>query len=288
MRNIFNTILEQILPSLYARKANKELKNKINGTDGQSNIAYMDYSDKISLDVFKQKYAETFDVKNKFEDKAKTNVIGITIAITVIMGASGLTLSISNKFTSDVLQWVSFTVLLLAIIYLLLSGIRAIKVLFQENVMSTIELSDISSDDKEMKEKYDACINQNINRNIIRNNIVFSSYICIRNALICMVVLFCLVAIPFSSTQTNSSNDSALNNKSSISYNSAIIIPEDISIVDINESVFQDKTARNSIENGKTYSFVNIDKKFYVQYKCFGVEIIIEHLSCFDNILNEP
>ena len=156
--------------------------------------------------------------------------------------------------------------LLLAIIYLLLSGIRAIKVLFQENVMSTIELSDISSDDKEMKEKYDACIHQNINRNIIRNNIVFSSYICIRNALICMVVLFCLVAIPFSSTQTNSSNDSALNNKSSISYNSAIIIPEDISIVDINESVFQDKTARNSIEDGKTYSFVNIDKKFYMMY----------------------
>lgn len=90
MKKIINIIIEQIFPSLSVRKANKKLKEKINSKDNQSNVAFMDNVDVISIESFRKKYAETFDVKNKFEDKAKTNVIGITIAITVIMGASGL------------------------------------------------------------------------------------------------------------------------------------------------------------------------------------------------------
>ena len=289
MPRIINVVLEQIFPTFYARRANKLLKNKINSADNQSNVPYMDNIDDISIEYFKEKYNETFEIKNKFEDKAKTNVIGITIAITVIMGASGLTGSLINKYSSVVLHWISFSILLLAIIYLLLSGIQAIKVLFQENTMSTVDLSDISKDENKMKEKYDDCINRNINRNISRNNIVFSSYICIRNALICMMALFCLITIPLPSLQPHGSNACMIPlNESSISYSSTINIPDGISITDINESVIQDKTGRKAVEDGSEYGFINLDKKYYVQYKCFGSDIIIERVSCFDNVMKEP
>ena len=52
---------------------------------------------------------------------------------------------------------------------------------------------------KDTKIKYDDCINRNISRNIIRNNLVFASYICIRNALICLIMLLILMTIPIAS-----------------------------------------------------------------------------------------
>ena len=46
--------------------------------------------------MLKEQYDETFNTKEKIEDKAKTNIIGISISITLIMGASGV-LSILNS-----------------------------------------------------------------------------------------------------------------------------------------------------------------------------------------------
>lgn len=286
MNKFLQSIIGQVFPSISMRKANKQLKEKIKSTESQSNRAFMDNFDEIPIESFRQKYAEAFEVKNKFEDKAKTNVIGITIAITVIMGASGLTGSLISKYPSFILHWVSFAILLAAIIYLLVSGIDAIKVLFDENEMSTVDLPDLAADDVDTKEKYDNCTNRNINRNIIRNNIVYSSYICIRNALICMMVLFVLVSIPLTTAKSKDSKI-VVSSESSISYSSTIIIPDEIDVVDINNCVIHDREGRNSIDDGTTYSFVNIDKNYYVQYKCFGSEIIVENFFCFDKVINE-
>lgn len=286
MFKFLQSIIGQVFPSVSMIKANKQLKEKINSAESQSNRAFMDNFDQIPIENFRQKYAEAFEVKNKFEDKAKTNVIGITIAITVIMGASGLTGSLISKYSCVALHWVSFIILLAAIIYLLVSGIDAIKVLFDENAMSTVGLPDLAADDVDTKEKYDNCTNRNINRNIIRNNIVYSSYICIRNALICMMVLFILLSIPL--TTAKSKNDNiVVSSDSSISYSSTIIIPDEIDVTDINNCVIQDREDRDSIDDGIIYSFVNTNKNFYVQYKCFGSEIIVENFFCFDKVINE-
>ena len=68
MKKLFRTVLEQVLPTLSVRRANKYLAQKINSEDSQSNVSYMDNIDEITIDSFKQKYAETFETKNKFED----------------------------------------------------------------------------------------------------------------------------------------------------------------------------------------------------------------------------
>ena len=286
MNKFLQFIIGQVFPSISMRKANKQLKEKINSTESQSNRAFMDNFDEIPIESFRQKYAEAFEVKNKFEDKAKTNVIGITIAITVIMGASGLTGSLISKYPSFILHWLSFAILLAAIIYLLVSGIDAIKVLFNENEMSTVDLPDLGANDVDTKEKYDNCTNRNINRNIIRNNIVYSSYICIRNALICMMVLFVLVSIPLTTAKSKDSKI-VVSSGSSISYSSTIIVPDEIDVADINNCVIQDREDRDSIDDGTIYSLVNINKNYYVQYKCFGSEIIIENFFCFDKVIDE-
>lgn len=287
MKKFLNEIMNQIFPIFYMCKVNKQLKNKIESNESQSNVPYMDNIDKITIDSFRQKYAETFEIKSKFEDKAKTNVIGITIAITIIMGVSDLTGLLTNKYTSPFWHWISFIILLVAIIYLLASGIAAIRVLFSENTVSTVDLSDLSTDDIKTKEKYDDCTNRNIKRNIIRNNIVYSSYICIRNALICLIALFILVSIPITSPKIQNSDYNSILSNVSIAYSSTIFIPDEIDTSKINDSIIQDKMNRKSIDDGMIYSFVNVTEKFFVQYKCFGSEIIVVNFACFDNMQNK-
>ena len=199
MKKWLKKVFEQILPTISYIKANRTLKEKIENPDCQSNSSYKANFDQISIDSFRQKSLEAFDTKNKFEDKAKTNVIGITIAITLITASSGMINTIINRFSFVWLHWTAFFILLFAILYLLSAGIVAIKVLFVENTMSVVDLIDLSSDNKDTKIKYDDCINRNISRNIIRNNLVFASYICIRNALICLIMLLILMTIPIAS-----------------------------------------------------------------------------------------
>ena len=286
MKKILNIVSEQIFPSLVCRKKNKDLKQKVESNESQSNISFKDNIDQIPIDSFRKKYSDTFETKNKLEDKAKTNVIGITIAITLIMGASSMITSIVNKYTSVFMHWISYFIMIAAALYLLSAGIQAIKVLFAENTMSVVGVLDLSADNKKTKETHDDCTNRNINRNIIRNNIIFSSYICIRNALICMVVLLIFIAIPVNYKENNDQSNTEVNN-SYISYDSAIVFPENYDIFEFNEIVMQDKKSRELLEDGNLYSFVNTTEKIFIQYRCFGSNIIVEKLFFFENIQDE-
>lgn len=288
MKNLVGAVLKEVLPTTYAHKANKKLKTRINSEELQSNLSADGNIEAIKIDCFREKYAETFDTKNRFEDKAKTNVIGITIAITVIMGASGLTSLLNSKYPSALFHWISFSMLTIAIIYLLASGLEAIKVLFKENTMSTVDLLDMSDEGMEAKKKYDDCINRNVARNIVRNNIVFSSYICIRNALIFMAFLFVFISIPVNSLGGKPYNDTAIQDEASISYRTTIKAPEGMPIADINIAIIQDRTTRGRVDDETSFCFVNLEGKYFVQYKCCGEEIIVEALSYFDNIQSKP
>lgn len=287
MKKFFRFLIEQVFPTFSMQKVNKQLKEKINNEKTQSTVSNMVNIDAIPIDSFRKKYAETFEVKNRFEDKAKTNVIGITIAITVIMGTSSLTGSIISKYPYAALHWLSFAILLASIIYLIVSGIAAIDVLFNENTMSIVDLPDLSADNHKTKVKYDDCTSRNINRNIVRNNIVNSSYICIRNALICMMVLFVLVSVPASFSKGTSKKTEATLNGYTISYNSTITMPNGIDIEEVNNCIIQDVTSRSNVEDGSLNNFVDMGGEFFAQYKCIGSEIIVECFYCFDNVLNQ-
>ena len=100
--------ISSLFPTISYIKANRTLKEKIENPDCQSNSSYKANFDQISIDSFRQKYLEAFDTKNKFEDKAKTNVIGITIAITLITASSGMINTIINRFSFVWLHWTAF------------------------------------------------------------------------------------------------------------------------------------------------------------------------------------
>lgn len=204
--------VDVIFPMYANHRDNKVLRKKLNAgedNDPESLLCHIENAEAINTDVLKQQYDDTFRMKDKLEDKAKINVIGITIAITLIMGASGVLNTISEKFPIPVLQWLTFVLLAVAVIYLLIAGIIVVKVLIDENIVYTVSLNSFASNVATLRSDYDKCIVQNRTQNLIRNNSVYSSYECIRNALVCLfiILLFSTIPIEFQQNSTDKSNE---------------------------------------------------------------------------------
>ncbi len=215
-------IIDAIFPMYANHRYNKVLRRKLKDNQLESLLCHIENAKTINTDVLKQQYDDTFRVKDKLEDKAKINVIGITIAITLIMGASGVLNTVSQKFPIPVLQWLAFVLLAVTVIYLLIAGIIVVKVLIDENTVSTVSLNSFASDEATLRSDYDKCIVQNSTKNLIRNNSVYSSYECIRNALVCLFIILLLSTIPIESQQ-NKTTKSRLHDQYSFTFVSETI-----------------------------------------------------------------
>lgn len=200
---MMNKVIDLVFPMISNYQANANLREKIhpkdeNGQDiePESILSYIENSDRINLDILKDRYDETFKTKEKIEDKAKTNIIGISISITLIMGASGILSVLNNKYLSPAVSWVAFVLIVVSIIYMLTAGILIIRLLTNENEVYMVTLSELASGGEILRDQYGKRISQNQNKNVIRNNYLFTSYECIRNSLVCLFVILILTTIP--------------------------------------------------------------------------------------------
>lgn len=205
MKVIFISRIIDVLFPMYANyKTNKSLRQKLEAND-VGILSYMDNAEDISTESLKQEYQETLRIKDKLEDKAKTNVVGITITITLIMGASNVLSAITKKYPMPIFQWIGFVLFVSAVSYMITAGILAIKVLIDENRIYVVDIGTTVRADANVRVEYDRCITKNRTTNLIRNNTVFTSYECIRNSLVCLFVILLLSAAPITSGQDQSS-----------------------------------------------------------------------------------
>lgn len=179
----------EIIPVIDVIKANKRLKVK----NKAESIEIPEKIGDIDIKYLEEEYKNAIEAKNRFEDKAKTIVAALTIAITLILNLSKIIETISDRFQSSTVNILIFVLAGLAIIYMLIAGIMAIQVLIKENLLFTISLLDRTKQDKK-------CIfittQQNVNQNLIRNNIIYSAYRSIRNSVLCLVIIFILAILP--------------------------------------------------------------------------------------------
>ena len=196
-------IIDAIFPMYANYRDNRLLRRKLDTKEGNE-LESLEHAKSIDTDTLKQQYHDTFHMKDKLEDKAKINVIGITIAITIMMGASGVLKSIYEKYPISVLQWIAFVFLTVATMYLLIAGIIVLKVLTDENIVYIVSSNSSISDKTTLHLDYYKCIAQNNILNLIRNNSVYSAYECIRNALLCLfiILLFSTIPIEFQQNKT--------------------------------------------------------------------------------------
>lgn len=228
---MINKVIDLVFPMLCNCQANAKLRKKIHpknesGQDiePESILSSIDNSDQIDLDILKGQYDETFKTKEKIEDKAKSNIIGISISITLIMGASGILSVLNSKYPFPAVSWVAFVLIVASIIYMLTAGILIIRLLTNENEVYIVTLGELASDAETLRDQYGKRISQNQNKNIIRNNYLFTSYECIRNSLICLFAILILTTIPLD-LKNDDINDGALylSETYSIMYSSSAV-----------------------------------------------------------------
>ena len=265
-------------PMLESWYANKKLRAKL--VDESGILAHTENADKVTLANLKEQYDDTIRAKDKLEDKAKTNVAGVTIAVTLIMGASNMLGSILKKYPISIFKWGTFLLLMGAIAYLIIAGILSIRVLIAENLLFTITLDSIIAGDDKLKMNYDKSIAKNRTQNLIRNNCIYASYGCVRNALVCLFIIFLASTIPLNMSP-NSSEQYGGRRMYDIVYSSkAVSSLGDIVIQDRIENrilvAIEDHPSQSS---DSTVGVIDMTDQLFIQYTLTGKTVTVNMIE---------
>lgn len=254
-----------IFPFVNSYIANKKLRKKQDKYDNQ--ISKIKNSGTIPLDIVKQKYSDSIATKDKMEDKAKANIVAVTIAITLILGASNLLNSIYTKFPYAYISWISFILFVLAVVYMIIAGVTSIRILVNENLLFTIPLKTYASTDVDLREEYDTCTEANIYQNLIRNNGINTSYECIRNALICLFAIAVMVVFPL---YTAGQNTQEMSVQPGNSYN-IVYLSDAVNYITQNndqivvEAMVIDAVNKGDINSSIPVGIINGSEKLFVK-----------------------
>lgn len=282
-----NKVIDLVFPMISNCQANANLREKIhpkdeNGQDiePESILSYIENSDRINLDILKSQYDETFKTKEKIEDKAKTNIIGISISITLIMGASGILSVLNNKYLSPAVSWVAFVLIVASIIYMLTAGILIIRLLTNENVVYMVTLSELASGEEILRDQYGKRISQNQNKNVIRNNYLFTSYECIRNSLVCLFVILILTTIPIDLKSDDISDNALYQSETySIMYTSSAVdyIQKHDAQSIVERSIFEAVERIEKNNNAQALGIIDEKNHLFIKFRVIddSIEILL-------------
>lgn len=166
-RKLCKKIIEQIFAFIYVSINNKKIEKKISLNNGLLT--------EDDLNLLKVKYKDGLDRKGSLDDKLKINVVGLSLAITVIIGSIGNIESVLNVCSSKSALGTLSALLIISVVYLFFSGVSALEGIANKNMANYIQ--------KDAKEDYIYCIEENNKMNMQRNNYLYASYIDLRNAL---------------------------------------------------------------------------------------------------------
>lgn len=262
-------ILKFIFPMIYNHKDNKSLRDKLKNNKIDSLFNNIEEPEKVSIETLKDEYLDTLKMKDKLEDKAKTNVVGITIAITLIMGASSIITSIDQKFNNIIIQWVVFILFSVAVLYMLCAGIIAIKILVNENVIYKIDINSVT-DETIMRNEYDNCIVNNRAKNLIRNNSIYTSYECIRNAFVCLFLVLTLSIIPYTVNKHQIDN---VENHGLYYYTFSENAIEYLRNNDVKQYIkgtVEDEIRNNTVQENQAIGIVDKTRHLFIKFKVNG------------------
>lgn len=204
-KKIFYSLIDEIFPFLDNCNSNKKINSVINALfekdlqDIKLNELYEGHDlTLVPLDIIKETYAKTLDRKRFIENKAKTNVIGVSICVAVMsLLANNIVKTYKDFNNSDVCkQFIVYALGMMVVCYLLYGGYLALELLMTRNRIY------ITRDDEQIlpleiqKKIYGRNNVLNEKTNLIRTNYIFTSYQAIRNGLVLLLIFFAVYLWP--------------------------------------------------------------------------------------------
>ncbi len=196
---LFNNMIKTIFPWFNSKKANKKVKAKIDAISSGNftqNVDYMKDYQHLKCKEVEDFFNKTLDVKKSLEDKLKTSLFSVTIGITVLTSAISFLYSDGISSLNITFKGIIFTTGSIAIIYMIIAGIFAVKTIsgfISVYQLFPEDLANKSYDEK--KESIAVCAELNSLSNIIRQNLMSVSYHSIIISLIVITIFFFLIGI---------------------------------------------------------------------------------------------
>lgn len=209
-------IIYSIFPYFEMRHANKKITRKVNRlkrnleNDESYLSTYMMSFEGIPIDKVEKIYNSIISNRKSLEEKAKINVLIVTIAATVILGLTSFLFTIQEKIPYNALFVIFIAFLFILSLYYLISGsITSLATLNSGESKEIYNLSpldyqyiasitDLSAREKEIRYFYSQYSELNMTVNWKINNYISCTYANIRNALIILGIIgvsFCFIFI---------------------------------------------------------------------------------------------
>lgn len=165
------------------------------------------------LDGFKETdilsfYDRTLEIKKSLEEKSKSILLSITVAITLIIGLITI-FSNHNNFSSNpqLLTFIIFFVGLISVTYMVIGAVMTLKLLSDRIQLYQLFPVDTALGEAEKVKLIAINTEQNVNMNIIRSNIVYIAHKSIINSLICLLILLLLFSVNLIFGNQNKADD---------------------------------------------------------------------------------
>jgi hypothetical protein len=201
------------------KKINKKMKNfKVNLEDEEFFSEFMRDCQNIHFEQVQSIFNNTIENRKSLEEKAKTNILIVTVAITVILGLSSLLFSIPEKVSNNSLVIFMIGILfLISLIYMIIGSILSLMTLnagelkekydWSPRALSYIEsLTDENEKSREKKYLLSSYIELNNLTNLKLNNFASSTYEHIRNSLVTFFLIGVSITLVFVFTNKDSKN----------------------------------------------------------------------------------
>ncbi len=195
VRNNVFMIFCFLFPILNCRRANKILDKNIQSLEnGEINFEYMAGWDTLTLEEVQEFYNNSFEQMKSLESKARISIVGLTIAVSLMIGIGGSLLGNEELSDSQLQLWVTaFGIISLS--YFIMSGCMSLEVLGGRNKVYQLFPKQLRLPEKDKIEKIAFNTELNVYLNIIRNNYVYSAYRSILYAIVSLGIMFILFTV---------------------------------------------------------------------------------------------
>lgn len=187
-------------------KANRTLMKKIIKLSERNDDSLLEYANnynELSIDELKLYLEDTKEIKKVLESKSQYSLIAISVSTSLIVGLSSTILKMSyssdlSRVFGQVITFFSFA----AVLYLIIAGILSLICIGDYNVIYKISPVELKSSSLKRMLSFDIELNNNYNS--IRNNLMNTSYSCIKKSLISLGLLFiCIILLNGINYQSN-------------------------------------------------------------------------------------
>ena len=199
--NVIRRILHEVTGCMFELKRADGIVNaKISCLDKKDPEATYrnDRRSQLSEDVLMRHLDQELARRMVIEEKAKANMLGITLAFSAMFAGSALILSSStvDEFTTHWLLWVLVASFFVGELFLLLGGALALRALRIAKIYTwTLENEAKYTTNEARSVRLLWCVELNQMTTLLKTNQVDASYTCLRNGVISLATAAILVTL---------------------------------------------------------------------------------------------